>query len=86
MKVTSEEVLTAFVSRIHEINPYVNAVVANRFEVALNEAKEIDKILDSDNIPEKFSESKAPFLGVPLTTKEAISIKGYKNSTNFILF
>lgn len=58
------------------MNPYINAVVADRFDDALNEAIEVDRLLDSGNVPESLSETNAPFLGVPITTKEAISIKG----------
>ena len=35
----------AFIDRIEEVNPIINAVVDDRFEECLEEAKEIDKYL-----------------------------------------
>lgn len=83
-EVTSEEVVSAYISRTQEVNPYLNVIVGNRFDAALKEAREVDKILASDNIPEKYSEKQAPFLGVPMTTKEAISIEGLPNTSGLI--
>lgn len=54
----------------------LNCVIADRFEEALAEAKEVDDILARDDIPDEYSEENKPFLGVPVTTKEATSIKG----------
>lgn len=87
LQVTSEEVVSAYISRTQEVNPYLNVIVGNRFDAALKEAREVDRILASDNIPEKYSERNAPFLGVPMTTKEAISIEGIasRHWCNFVI-
>jgi len=74
--VTSLEVVEAFIGRIKEVNPLLNAVVADRFDDARKEAAEFDRVLDSGNVPEELSEQNAPYLGVPITTKEAISVAG----------
>ena len=66
----------AFIGRIKEVNPLLNAVVADRFDDARKEAAEFDRVLDSGNVPEELSEQNAPYLGVPITTKEAISVAG----------
>ena len=66
----------AFIDRIKSVNPIVNAVVADRFEDALKEARDIDKILDSEHIDDAYSQQNAPFLGVPFTAKEAFGFKG----------
>jgi fatty acid amide hydrolase 2 len=76
LQLTSVEVVSSFIGRIRQVNSYINAVVADRFEEALKEAEEVDQLLDSGNLPENLSDSNAPFLGVPVTTKEAISIAG----------
>jgi len=76
LQVTSVAVVEAFINRINQVNKYINAVVANRFDEARREAAEVDHILDSGDIPDNLSEQNAPFLGVPITTKEAISIAG----------
>lgn len=73
---TSLEVVEAFIGRIKEVNPLLNAVVADRFDDARKEAAEFDRVLDSGNVPEELSEQNAPYLGVPITTKEAISVAG----------
>ncbi|KAK9708955.1 Amidase [Popillia japonica] len=41
-EVTSEAVVKAFIDRINEVNPILNAVVDKRFEEALDEARQID--------------------------------------------
>ena len=75
-QVTSLAVVDAFIARIKEVNPLLNAVVSDRFEDARKEASELDHVLDSGNLPEELSEENAPYLGVPFTTKEAFSVTG----------
>ena len=70
------EVMEAFISRIKEVNSALNAVVSERFEDALQQAKDIDKMLRSSKISEEYSVENAPFLGVPFTAKEAFGITG----------
>lgn len=74
-KITSVEVVNAFIERIEEVNPLLNCVVANRFEDARKEAREVDKLIDSGTIPEEDLKRTKPFLGVPFTTKDCIAIK-----------
>jgi fatty acid amide hydrolase 2 len=84
-EVTSLEVVEAFIKRIGQVNKYINAVVANRFEDARKEAAEVDHVLDSGNVPDNLSLENAPFLGVPITTKEAISIAGLPNTSGLLI-
>ena len=58
------------------MQPIVNAMIADRFDSALREAREYDKILDSGNISDEYSEENAPLLGLPFTSKEAFAIEG----------
>ncbi|XP_019868723.1 fatty-acid amide hydrolase 2 isoform X2 [Aethina tumida] len=74
-KLKSEEVVEAFIDRIREINGILNAVVDDRFEEALKEAREIDKQIDNGTIQDLDFQEK-PFLGVPFTAKETTSVKG----------
>ncbi|UJR29943.1 hypothetical protein I4U23_017490 [Adineta vaga] len=84
-QVTSYEVIRAYIDRIKEIQPFVNVYVDERFEQALNEAREIDRILDSDiSLPEQWSEERAPFLGVPFAIKESMQFPGFHNSTGIV--
>ncbi len=66
----------AYIARIKECNPILNFMVADRFNEALEEAKKIDEILDSGDVPNKYSEKNAPYLGVPLSVKEAFAVVG----------
>lgn len=74
-KISSLEVVTAFIERAKEVNGILNAVVEDRYSEALEEAKEVDLLLqileNTDSIKEK-----KPFLGVPFTTKESNEAKG----------
>lgn len=52
-----------------------------RYSEALKEAEEVDKYIASGVAkPEELEKSK-PFLGVPITTKDCISVKGLVNSS-----
>ncbi|KAI8323387.1 amidase signature enzyme [Martensiomyces pterosporus] len=79
-RLTSEAVVAAYIERIKKVNPFLNAVVADRFDEALAEARAIDKLIASGDIPEECSVEKKPFLGVPITIKECIAVKGMPNT------
>lgn len=71
--------MEAFIDRVTEVNPLINAVVAERYQVALTEAMEVDKKLaGADGLDASLSVENAPFLGVPVSIKEAFSVKGRK--------
>ncbi|XP_074027592.1 fatty-acid amide hydrolase 2-A isoform X2 [Leptinotarsa decemlineata] len=74
-ELTSEQVVQAFIDRIKEVNPVLNAVVDSRYEEALREAKEIDEDIRNGTIQDVDFQTK-PFLGVPFTTKESTAVKG----------
>ena len=64
------------IARVTQMAPYVNAVIADRFDEAVAESKQLDKELDENPNDERFSEENKPFLGVPLSVKEAFWVKG----------
>ena len=68
--------MDAFIARINEVNPQLNAIIADRFQAAQEEAAELDRVLDSGSLPEELSEQNAPYLGVPVTIKEAFEVAG----------
>lgn len=70
------DVMKAYIERVTSANPVLNAVVQDRFELALQEAKAIDKLLDTGN---NTVEGK-PLLGVPMTVKESVAVKGMSNN------
>lgn len=74
---TSEEVVSAFINRIKEVNPIINCVVQDRFALALEEARKVDDIIrDEENKDPAVLEKEVPFLGVPYTIKELFSANG----------
>lgn len=75
-KVKSEVIVQAYVDRIRTVNPHLNAVVEQRVDDALREAKEADNyVFSSGKTPEQLATEK-PFLGVPFSASESIGIKG----------
>ena len=68
-KVSSAEVVDACVRRIEEVNPKLNAVVQLNAETARSQAREADESLARGEI-------KGPLHGVPMTTKDALDIRG----------
>lgn len=51
----------------------------------MDEAEEIDRILDENHsIPERWSEERAPFLGVPFAIKESMRFNGFHNATGIL--
>lgn len=76
IQVTSEELVNIFTARIKAVNPIINCVVADCFELALQEAQKIDKMIQSGVKDPATLETETPFLGVPFTTKESMSVKG----------
>lgn len=73
-EITCYEVISAFIDRLNEINPIVNAVVDGPFIEALEEAKAIDERIQQGLVSEQeFAEK--PFLGVPFTTKDSTAVR-----------
>ena len=68
-EVSSEEIVRAFLDRIDEVNPKINAVVHLRRDAALEEARAADSALQSgSNI--------GPLHGVPFTVKDSFDTAG----------
>ncbi|KAF8777437.1 Fatty-acid amide hydrolase 2-A like protein [Argiope bruennichi] len=74
-KLKSEDVVEAYIDRILEVDPYINATVERCFEVALKEAREADSLVDSGKYTkEQLAETK-PLLGIPVTIKCVLRVK-----------
>lgn len=69
-----------FIDRIKEVNPKVNAVVQDRFECALEDAKAVDKLIQSGSAKADVLKAKKPLLGVPFTTKESVAAEGMESN------
>lgn len=66
---TSEEVVQAYIDRCREVNPLVNAIVEDRFEEALDEARQIDADIAKGVRTVEEMERDTPLLGLPVTVK-----------------
>lgn len=79
-KLTSVEVVSAFIERIKEVNPQLNCVVDDRFSEALKEATDADRLIASGTLSQDQLLKDLPFLGVPISTKDCISVKNMLNT------
>lgn len=72
-------VIAAYIERIKQVNPLINAVVEARFEAALQDAKNADLEVDLAHQHGTLDDlaRQKPLLGVPLTVKESCAVKGY---------
>ncbi|KAK9884496.1 hypothetical protein WA026_007337 [Henosepilachna vigintioctopunctata] len=75
-KLSSEEVVQRYIKRIQEVNPLINAVIDDRFEKALQEAKFVDHCLKSGVSTEEELRNIKPLLGVPITVKVSCKVLG----------
>ncbi|CAH4030027.1 unnamed protein product [Pieris brassicae] len=75
-EITSAEVVRACIKRIEEVNRTLNCLVCDRFELALQEASDIDAFIRSGTKSTDQLHADKPLLGVPFTTKDSICVKG----------
>ena len=76
-EVSAREVVQAHVDRLHARQPRTNALACDRFVEALAEADAADaRVKAGGELP--------PFLGVPCTVKESISVKGMPNCAGLV--
>jgi amidase len=68
-KVSSQEVVEAYIQRIEAVNPQLNAVVQFTADTALTQAREADAALARGDI-------KGPLHGVPMTIKDSFDTGG----------
>lgn len=83
-EVSSVEVVRAYIDRIQEVNPFLNAVTTDRFDAALQEATQVDKLIEEETGGEEVLEDRLPLLGVPLSVKESFSVQGMPFTTGVI--
>eukprot|EP01080_Neovahlkampfia_damariscottae_P003408 gene3408-5953_t len=82
-RVTSLKLIEEHISHIKQVNPKLNAMVNERFEDAIKEAKKVDEIIsNTSNLDELYK--KHPYFGVPCSIKENIQVKDMKNSSGLV--
>lgn len=84
-KVSSEHVVTTFINRCKQVNGLMNVIVDERYDEAIEEAKEVDRLLARSTDIDMLKATK-PFLGVPFTTKESNEAKGIQLIIVFSIF
>lgn len=75
---TSEEITQTLIEHIKNVNNSLNAVVEERFELALEEARDKDRNIDQIDF------SKQPLYGVPISIKESFHVKGMKTTGGIV--
>lgn len=80
LQLTSEAIISSYISRIREVNPVINAVVEDRFTQAVEDAEHVDAFISSSTLTEEELELKFPLLGIPITVKESIAVCGMSNN------
>lgn len=71
--------MQAYIDRCKEVNPILNAIVDERFEEALKEARIIDRDISNGIRTKEQMENQTPLLGIPVTIKESIAVMGLRN-------
>ncbi|XP_034488616.1 fatty-acid amide hydrolase 2-B [Drosophila innubila] len=77
-ELTSDQLVRAYITRVREMNPSLNAVVEERFEAALREAKHADELIAkaSSEFDRVALFTRYSLLGIPFTVKESCGLKG----------
>lgn len=76
-KISIEKVVTTYIDHLKQVNPKINALVEDRFEAAIIEAKQKD-----NNFPTDLT--KYPLYGIPITVKDSFDVAGMKTTGGLI--
>ncbi|XP_054930507.1 fatty-acid amide hydrolase 2-A-like isoform X2 [Dermacentor andersoni] len=85
-KIKSVDLVSAYIRRIREVQPVINAVVEERFEEALEDAKEVDRLVASGKMSASQMSEEKPLLGLPFTVKNSIAIKGLRQDAGSLFW
>jgi fatty acid amide hydrolase 2 len=77
---SSREIVEAHVERLRAVQPRINALAADRFDAALEEADAADRRVAEAPEPDELP----PLLGVPCTVKESIQLAGMPNCAGLL--
>lgn len=73
--ITSLEATETYIEHLNRINPQINCIVEERYELARAEAKQCDELLAQNN-----NTIKGRLFGVPISMKEAFHVAGMKTT------
>lgn len=85
-KVTSVQLISAYIARIRQVQAVINAVVEDRFEEALKEAEAADRLVASGTMSVEQMAREKPLLGLPLSVKNSIAVKGLRQDAGSPLY
>ena len=78
-KISAQELVEEYIRKMKAVNPRLNAVVCDRYDMAREEARKADQQMSSTPV-EQWPE----FLGVPCTVKESFALEGMPNSAGLV--
>jgi len=73
-QITSFQVVEAYINRMQQVNPVLNAILDGPYMEALEEAKALDERIAKGEISDEEFDRR-PLLGVPFTTKDSTAVK-----------
>ncbi|XP_059047764.1 fatty-acid amide hydrolase 2-A-like [Achroia grisella] len=81
-EIKSEELVFAYIDHIKAVNPFLNAIVEERYRAAVDDARAVDRKIEEAKKNGTFETLAAekPLLGVPFTVKESCSLAGMSNA------
>jgi len=79
-ELSAREVVEQHIDLCKRVHPRINAIVADRFDAALQDADAADARVVAAVDPDEL----APLLGVPFTVKEAIAVAGMPNCAGLV--
>ncbi|XP_064094270.1 fatty-acid amide hydrolase 2-like isoform X2 [Macrobrachium nipponense] len=87
-KMSSVDVVRAYITRASDVNPVLNAITQESFKAALLQARRVDEMLNKGlkdgTLTVEMLERRRPFLGVPFTVKETIAVAGFPHTGGLV--
>lgn len=83
-ELTSEKVVRVFVERAKLVNGQLNAIIDERYEAAIEDAKQVDEFLKTTPLTEEQLAQEKPFLGLPFSAKDSIQVAGMRCSSGCV--
>lgn len=77
--------ISTYIARCKEVNPFINAIVQDRFADALREAHTIDRNIALGLNTIEQMERDTPLLGLPITVKESLAVRGMSHQAGRLL-